>query len=73
MFDSRQANLQLFSSLVFLLLFSYAAGTAPGLEGLYESVNACKALFKAEYRRRAPLQPLTANMFTPRESGVLHC
>lgn len=73
MFDSRQANLQLLSSLAFLLLFSQADGTAPGLEGLYESVNARKALFKVENRRRAPLQPLTANLFTPRESGILHC
>ncbi|KAL9958061.1 hypothetical protein ACROYT_G035028 [Oculina patagonica] len=38
MFDSRQANLQLLSSLAFLLLFSHADGTAPGLEG---SLAAC--------------------------------
>lgn len=55
MYDSRQANLQLLSSLAFSLLFSYAAGTAPGLEGLYESVNARRAVFKVGNRGEATL------------------
>lgn len=55
MYDSRQANLQLLSSLAFSLLFSYAVGTAPGLEGLYESVYAGQAGFKVVNRRKATL------------------
>ena len=73
MFDSRQSNLRLSSSLAFLLLISSVAGggVAPGfkIQGLCVHYRD----FSVQNRRRANLEPLTATLSTPREPGFVHC
>lgn len=72
MYDSREAhNLQLLSTLAFLLLvqFYVAGSTAPGLLGLWESVNVRCRVFGVWNRRRAT----NGDFVYHREACILHC